>query len=147
MKKRVVILYDNAEYNRYCNLIRYEELKGNIEVVGIVTQNMKMQFLDGWRIFSLEEVLREKIDYFVVSARGNIFSQMKSALTGIGILEEQIIPIGAFSIPNFDLNKYVKMQMSRPTIITNHCWGGFTYHSLNMEFFSPFINLIISRNL
>ena len=37
----------------------------------------------------------------------------------------------------------MKLKKSPPSILSNDCWGAFTYHSLGLEFTSPLINLTI----
>lgn len=46
-------------------------------------------------------------------------------------------------IPDFDLDKYLKLVESHISIIANNCWGGLVYHSLGMRFRSPFINMFL----
>lgn len=43
-------------------------------------------------------------------------------------------------MPSFGLDRYIKVKESRGSIIANCCWGGYTYHSLGMQFLSPYIN-------
>ena len=45
----------------------------------------------------------------------------------------------------FDFEQYVKFINEKVSIVSNHCWGGFTYHSLKAEFLSPFINMFIPQ--
>lgn len=56
----------------------------------------------------------------------------------------QVISAKVFNVPLFDFKRYWKIIQSRVSIVANTCWGGLTYHSLYMEFLSPFINLTIA---
>ena len=41
----------------------------------------------------------------------------------------------------FDFEKYEKIQSNIPTIFAPNCWGGVIFHSMNLKFNSPFINM------
>lgn len=59
------------------------------------------------------------------------------------VTQEQIIPVSVFGIPFFDFNDYIRLKRKQISIISNHCWGGLTYHYLYLPFYSPFINLFV----
>lgn len=40
-----------------------------------------------------------------------------------------------------DVEKYLQLKKSPPTIFANNCMGGLTYHSLGLRFTSPIINM------
>lgn len=142
---KIAILYAGEEYSRYVNLIKYEQAKGNIEVIGIGAE-LYMNFLDGWKMYTLGDALTLEWDYLVISATGNRFYEMKHMLMTLGISEAKIVPINIFAIPGFDFIEYTQLNESKVSIIASHCWGGFTYHALGMEFLSPTVNLFIKEN-
>lgn len=63
----------------------------------------------------------------------------------LNISREKVIPVRVFRLLSFDLNRYIKVKESRVSIITNHCWRGYTYHYLGMQFLSPFINIFVEE--
>lgn len=142
---KIGILYDNKKFNHYCNAIKFEEYKGNISLIGIRVAQKYADSLDGWKLYPVEELIQQECEYLIISEMGNTFLQMKNMLAEIGFPAERILSIEIFGIPKFDFKEYVELLEHRPSIITNHCWGGFTYHTLQMEFLSPFINLFIEN--
>lgn len=140
---KVGILYDNERFNHYCNAIKFEEYKGNISLVGIGVSEKYADILDGWKLYLVGELIQQECEYWIISATGDVFSQMKNILVEIGLPSERILSIEIFGIPKFDFKEYAELLERRPSIITNHCYGGYTYHALQMEFLSPFINLFV----
>ena len=97
---KIAILYDFIWYNYFYNTIKYEEAKGNVEIVGIGVDTPYALTLDGREIKRVEDILLGEWDYLICA---------------VGDRE--------FGIPCFDFLEYVEMKARRPTIIANHCWG------------------------
>lgn len=98
-------------------------------------------FLYDWKEMSLSALLAEQYDYIICAVPDIAMETLKERFLRIGIMEERIFPISIFSIPFFDFEEYIQLCISRPSIFANHCWGGFTYHTMKLKFTSPFINL------
>lgn len=141
----VAVLYDGETYNRYVNLVKLEEQKENINIVGVGVENLYANRLDSWRLESIENILLAHWDYLLVAGAEQNFLQIKSMLKSIGICEEKILSITIFSIPCFDFKEYIELYEKNISIISSNCWGGFTYHALKMRFLPPFLNLYLSN--
>ena len=140
---RVAIIYTGATYESELNNIRMQELLGKISVIGIGTPDVYAKQIDGYLVTSIEEILMKEWDYLLIAGQESNFAQMKNLLVSIGIQEKRIFSIKIFSIPLFDMDQYIRFINEKVSIISNHCWGGFTYHLLRAEFLSPFINMYI----
>lgn len=129
------------------NLIRYYELKGEIEVVGI-TSNMKCyKEMFGYKFYTKEEIDSVQFNLVIIAAEGKIVGEIESeviARYGKEAEKSRCIPCGALQLPMFDFPKYLKLKCNPPTIFANNCWGGLTYHDLRLPFNSPFINMFES---
>lgn len=143
---RIAILYDGEYYERYINTVKFEEFKGNIDVAGIGVSTCYADTLDGFPMKRIMDILMEEWDYLVVAFADQYFGEWKKRFVnlGLGIPEDKILPISIFGIPAFDFNEYIELKEKRVSIISGHCWGGCVYHSLKMQFLSPFINMFVS---
>ena len=99
--------------------------------------------LDGIPCISVEDLLNCKFDYYVINCSENELSEWIKILVRMGIDEDVIVQQKVFDINNFDIEKYLRLKKSHPSLITHHCWGGYTYHTLGMKFLSPFINMFM----
>lgn len=54
-----------------------------------------------------------------------------------------LVPARVLLLPNFDFEQYMRIRNQNVCIISDTCWGGYTYHSLDMPFQSPFINMFL----
>ena len=56
-----------------------------------------------------------------------------------------IIPCDVLRLVGFDFYEYLELKKNTPSIIAPLCWGGNTYHSLRLQFKSPFINMYLDH--
>lgn len=129
-------------YNQNVNVVRYQEMLGTIKVIGITDKKELYVKLDSYKVIKLQEITKIEFDYIVVTS-DYYFNEICEEAKELGIGRNKILPIRIFNLPRFDFGKYVELLESKVSIIANLCWGGITYHSLGMEFMSPFINLYI----
>lgn len=67
----------------------------------------------------------------------------------MGFAPEQVVLceiLAELILVGSSLERYMELKKNVPTIFSMHCWGGLTYHSLGLEFASPFINLRLNEN-
>lgn len=62
----------------------------------------------------------------------------------LGIASERLIQADILNMPGFDFSLYIKLRGKQVSILSINCWGGGTYHSLNLPFQSPFINFFMN---
>ena len=144
MTYKVVLWGVGRIYNRLFNILKYFELKNEIEIVALTATNIPMiKYLDGYPVKTLDEL--EKIDYDLVIILNDIQEKeiFKAATELYGIPQEKLIFYRILELPNFCLDKYLELKKSKISIISNNCWGGVIYHTLGMECLSPFKNLYL----
>lgn len=125
------------EMKDYYSDIRLQDCINNINVIGIIVDSeVKYKNLYDYQCYAVSEVNRLYYDYIICTK-----ARIKN-LQGI-VDRKKIIDLSVFKLPKFDFKKYVRIREKRPSIISNTCWGGLTYHSLKMPFYSPFINMFI----
>lgn len=143
--KKVVIWGNFQDYEAYKLCFDMEVLKHNIEIVGLMFLDEDVvKNVDGYPVIKIESLLGMQVDY-VIALGNDIFEDMKRILVSIGIAEKQVLPGRIFQLPNFDFAQYITVCESKISIISDNCWGGFTYHSLGMPFYSPFINMFVKK--
>lgn len=141
--KKVVIWGIGADYERLINLIRFEILKSNIQVVALVAKRCDIvcNHFDGFKIISKEELAEYMYDYIIVTST-RYFEEILSETNAMGIERNKIISGHILNIPNFDFERYVKLIENPVTILSNDCWGGEIYHQLGLCMTSPLINIL-----
>lgn len=127
-------------YYRYFNTIKYQEILGEIKIVGITDKQMLYDCLDGYSFVPLSKISNINVDYIVVTSDLN-FKDILSDAAKLGFSESMLIQAKVFLLPDFKFSKYVGLLNSKVSIISNNCWGGTIYHTLGMKFTSPFINM------
>ena len=142
---KIAIIYTGESYEQNLNMIKMQEVQGEITVIGIGCQDIRAKYIDGYPIYSIEEVLVMSYDYLLIGGRKENFAQIKQLLVKVGVDKNKIFSLEIFSLPLFDFERYVQVAEKNISIISNHCWGGYTYHSLKAEFLSPFINMFITQ--
>lgn len=144
MKKRtysIVIWGYGMAYDRHFNQLKYFELKGDIEIVGITSsQNNIFSSTDGYPFISLSQLHQTPFDYIVIASNKK-FQEIRNAAIEKGFDDDKLLPIKIFSLPYLDLNSYLQIKSSRLTIFSNTCWGGVIYKYLGLECLTPLRNL------
>lgn len=137
---RIVIWGTGYGYNQYLNLMKYQELLGEIEIVGVTGKDVFYFSLDGYQFIPIDKLTDIKPDYIVVTTESGFREIVKTGMA-MGMAKERFLLAKVFAIPNFLFSKYVLLHESKVSIIANNCWGGLVYHNLGLEFNSPFINM------
>lgn len=142
--KRCLIWGGGTEYDWCIRGIQYEEVKGHIQIVGIVGDNLSLyESVDSYQVLPKSELSRYKIDYVIITTMKYFDEIAELAMSEFGFDRSQIIPGRVFNIPGFDFQDYIHMLVSRPTLLCNYCFGGMAYHYLSMQMMSPLIDLRI----
>ncbi|MCW3795119.1 DUF1919 domain-containing protein [Paenibacillus sp. LS1] len=139
-KYRCIIWGTGIDYDMYINSIKYQELIGDIEIVGITSNQSIYQKVDQFCFIPNHELGNIDFDILIIASR-KFFKEIQKGAISLGIDNEKIVNIKIFSLPNFDINKYLEIKKSQISIFSNNCWGGLTYNQLGMENYSPFINM------
>lgn len=144
-RQKLVIWGSFEDYEIYRPQLLMEEWKGNIEIVAVMFLDEDVvKQVDGRPVIKVEELLTISFDY-IVGLENEILPDMIKVLQMLNIPREKLLAGRIFNLPNFDFGKYLQIRAEKVSIISDNCWGGFTYHSLGMPFYSPFINLFVQQ--
>lgn len=145
MKYNVVIYGIGEQYNRNFNILKYYEITGQFNIVGITAKwTPDSLYLDGYNVIPISELHTIQYDYIVVMS-DIYFEEIVRELVGGGIERRKIITYRVLQIPHFDFDQYIKLKESNVSIISNNCWGGVIYRTLGLECLSPFKNLSLEE--
>ena len=116
--------------------------KEKIEVLGIVTTNhIPYRYIDGYKCILAEDANWELADYCIVAVED--WEEIRNKLVCYGV-ESKILRSHIFSIPNFDIDKYLNLKNSNISILSNYCLGGHIYREYGLKQMSPTINMFCS---
>lgn len=142
-KYRVVIWGNGEDYNRFLPLIKAHEDKNEIDVVGITSEDKYFRSLDGYPYISKKELIGTDYDYIIVTPQRLFNEIVAEGSEKYGISDELFINAKSFEVPYFSMDKLVQLKKKRISIVSDHCWGGLTYHYFALPFLSPFVNMFI----
>lgn len=139
----VIIWGSSIEYDKYAKSFSYEVAKGNMKIKAItLNEEGIMSHLDGISLIKIEEILSYEFDYLIDMNQEDHQTVLR-ILELLQISLDKVIPARVFLHPAFDLQRWVQVKESRVSLISNNCWGGYTYHSMGLKFDSPFINMFL----
>ena len=133
---------DGRDYDQYINAVRYQELSGNIQVIGITSKATIYRRIDGYAFIHKSQLGDYDFDLLIIMSVSHL-EEIQLEAAEMGISEERILSCEVFSLPNLDLEKYLEIKKRKLTIFSNICWGGIVYSRLKLKFRSPLINLYI----
>lgn len=140
MKK--CLIWGMAEvYNETVLSVKYHEIKNNFKVMGITSNATIYEEFDGYKYINKKDINPKEFDFVIVMAKNKEYHEIIQEALNLGFKRECIIKSDVVNNPLFDINKYLNILKNKPTIFSNNCWGGLTYHQLGLEFNSPLINL------
>ncbi len=139
---RCVIWGNGHEYECIINQIKFEELKGNIDVIAVVARKNEIfgTKRDGYPLIAKDELPKMDFDILIISTSAYYMDILTEACE-LGISAEHIMNGQAFLLPLFDYTRYIQLIKEPVTILSDDCWGGIIYHQLLLQFTSPLINI------
>lgn len=141
---RCLIWGTGIVYSQNFNCIKYQELSGNIQVIGVTSNTTVFKEILGYPYVYKENIKDLDFDIVIVMGDKLVFSEIKEEAMKLGISEKKIISYKVLLLSNLNMEKYVEIKKNPPTIFANNCWGGLTYNRLGLEFNSPLINMFES---
>lgn len=142
--RKVLIWGSGRDYNQLFNLLKCEETKKNIEIVGIVSKDKWQKRLDGTDVLKPDDIAEMGIAFdYIIVASSRYYDQIVRNAIERGIERNKIINGRVIYTPYFDFNDYASLREFPVSIITLSCMGGFLYHYLDLAFSSPFINTLM----
>jgi len=139
--KKVLLWGMGKCFSEHIYTIKYYEIIGKIYVLGVTSNMSAYQEFDGYKYIRKSDIKTVEFDCIIVMADGMVYKQILNEAFSLGITKEKIFNYRVLNIRGFDIDKYIKLKKNTPSILSNNCWGGLTYHSLDLEFTSPFINM------
>ncbi|MFT4145633.1 MAG: DUF1919 domain-containing protein [Mobilitalea sp.] len=139
-----ILIWGNASYyEKHVNLIRFEQYKGNIDILAYISKDKGYQSeQDGKPVILPEDISKFNYDYIIVA--NSFFKEIIKSAIGLGISEDVLIPIDVFAIPMFDFNQYIRIKERKFSIVAESCYGAYLYKTLGLKLTSPFIDVRIS---
>lgn len=120
----VVIWGAREQYDLFINQIKYEELKGNICVKGIIDPGIAYKKnLDGYEILAKDELKDMGIDCVILTSVSFHFGPAKTEILSLNP-NVRVINARVLNIPFFDFARYYSILTKKVSIISNTCWGG-----------------------
>lgn len=142
--RNVIIWGAGDGYERIINLIQFEILKGNMQVLALVIrpEDFVGEKVDGFKVILKEDIWDYEFDYLIVTSP-KWYKEIRDEAISMGVPEKSIINANIFLFHLFDFERYVRLIENPITIFSNMCWGGKIYHRLNLKFTSPLINTFV----
>lgn len=140
--KKVLIWGTGTDYDKYVNNFFIEEKMGNIEILALVSKEKQFSYLDNKMVIDSSQIIEYNFDYIIITSERRYKDIVQEAVS-LGIDSKKLINVRVFSLPKFDFMKYTNILESNISIISNDCWGGLVYHTLDIQNKSPFINTFI----
>lgn len=139
---RCVVWGVGEDYERTINQIKFEELKGNLEVVALVTTKDRFygERRDGYPLVRKKELQDLEYDFIIV-LQTEYFKAIMEDINALGIDRRKVIDGKIFHMPMFDFKRYISLVKDPVTILSDDCWGGYVYHDLCLPFTSPIVNI------
>lgn len=147
MAKRCVLWGARKNYETIINQVKFEELKGNLECVAILSKTTA-QFAkkrDGYDVISKKELNDIEFDYLIITAEKS-FEEILAEALAMGIPRRKVINGRVLKIPNFDFKRYASLREDPVTILSDDCWGRMAYQKLDLPSTSPLINIYWPRD-
>lgn len=113
------------DYENIINQIKFEELKGNLEVVALVSKESEIfaSKRDEYSIITKYDLIDKEFDVIIISS-SKFYKEIISEINALGMEEKQIINGKIFNLPLFDYNRYIRLIREPVTILSDDCWGG-----------------------
>lgn len=142
MGTRVLIWGIGKAFWNIYNILKLNERVGNIEIVGYVSQESDLFYIDGKKIFLPNEIIKNEIifQYIIVATNIHYNEICDYGSKVLHIERKRFINGNVFLIPYFEWNRYIDIYNNNVSIVTETCLGGVLSSNLGLPFCSPFVN-------
>lgn len=130
-------------FNAYANMVKYHEEHGHFAVVGVTSNIDVYDRRRGYTCIAKSDLKEIEYDFVIMMADGVVLKEIRTELLELGVAPEKIFTYKILSMEDFSIERLENLKKNPPTILSNNCWGGITYHSLDLEFTSPLINMFV----
>lgn len=128
-------------YREHINLLLAMQTLGQIELVAVAdSAQSPVAVLDGMPVIMPGELTSLDFDYLLLLNKNHVDELACDAEKLYRIPRTKIRTYRLLQVPGIDFRSYKRLCESRLSIVSNNCWGGFAYNTLQMECLSPFKN-------
>lgn len=151
MKTNNIVLWGSREdYDRYKPYIDRAFLNSADKIIAFVCNNIEcgasvLRSVDYIQVLPIDGLQILQFDYLINLLDSEVQPYANQLLTAFSIPFEKVIPIHVFTHPYFNWDLYVKVKTNCPSVISHHCFAGYTYHSLGLRFKTPLINMFVPQ--
>ena len=120
-KKKILVWGVKEDYESTYNLLQYEVLKGNIEIVALCCRkhDITQKTLDGLQLISKEELCNFDFEYIVIANPIGYMSILNDAEQIIRDRKVKVLSSEIFKLPRFDFNEYIESNVNLKAMISN----------------------------
>lgn len=143
----VVIWGSILDYDIYKPFFELEIYKGNMQVVGLLLNEEKIcSSVDGIAVVPVEFLLIGEYDYIINLNSDENEDILHNILRLLKVDIRRVIPKRIFTLPYFDLQRWLTLNQQKVSIFANQCWGGYASNTLGLQFLSPTVNMWFGAN-
>lgn len=142
MTIKTVIWGTGIAFSKYINYVRYYQAKGEIEVMGVTSNDNCYVKLYEFSFIPKKELAREEIQLIIAMTDTSIRG-IEEEVCRLSI-DAPVIAGEILGIPSLSIRDYLDIKNNPPSVICSNCWGGILYHRLKLPFMSPFINMFLN---
>ena len=141
---RIIIWGAGYEYETVSHAIFSLVEKGQGEVLGIMADSLPPSgTLDGFPILPKDALRDLDFDYLICCVTRDPDGVIAHIVKDYGLPREKIVRTQMMNSSHFDLARYLRLRESNVSIISDLCWGGYLYRTLDLRCMTPFRNLYI----
>ena len=130
-------------FQKNIGCIKLHELQGTIKVVAVTSNDAVFSHILGYEVVSKNELCSVEFDIIIVMTDRKKYSAIVAEAEILGITGNRLVHWEVFRRTDFDISRYMELKRNPPSILANNCWGAITYHSLDLPFMSPLINMSV----
>lgn len=141
MSYKAIIWGCGETYSTFFESIYKQVLAGALEIIGITSSNTIYKSIDKYSFIEKQNLKDIDYNFIIAAVAPSTLPDIYHEGELLGIDRSKFIRADVFSIPNFSIERYMKLRENPVSIISINCFGGFLYHRLDLQFSSPTINL------
>lgn len=140
-KYKAIIWGCGGCYNLFSGAIWRLVDQGKMSILGFTGNDTIYRSIDGIGFIPLNEMHNIDYDFMIIAVADHNRADVYHQAELLGIERGKLIRADVFSLPYFDLQRYMKLRERPVSIISQTCMGGFLYHRMDLKFMSPTINM------
>lgn len=126
MSTKVLIWGIGKDFWHMYNVLRLNEVTGNIEIVGYVSKEKDLRHIDNKKVYLPNEISNREIDYeYIIVATSVYYKEICDyGSKELQIERKRFINGKVFLVPYFDWSRYINIYNNNVSIVTETCSGG-----------------------